>query len=91
MYMHVGPTSGLCSNALAFANANSTFDSVAIVLVFDSKTLYYCCCPIMFIFLVGFVWNKHQKDQYKNLCLQCLNVTVHTKSEANACVNGLLV
>ena len=59
--------------ALAFAFDSSAF---AIALAFDSNafdlikcetnanqmTLYYCCCSIMFIFLVGFVWNKRYSE-----------------------------
>ena len=36
----------------------------------------------MVILLVGFLGNKTQEDQYKNIWLQCLKVTVHTETEA---------
>ena len=56
--------------------------------------LYYCC-SIMFIFLVGFAWNKHQEDQSAKPLIavdlsETVNVTVHTKTEAKPCV-GFLV
>ena len=99
-----------CPAADAFALAFA-FDSSAFALAFDSNAFDWnqmrnkcetnsnqmrlCYCYIMFIFLVGFAWNRSQDDQYKNLLLQCLRLTavnpVHTKTEANPCVNGFLV
>ena len=100
-------TTGLCSNALAFANASA---NAAFALAFDSlwrlhlhlylhlihphlhlhliqmhliesnsnqMPLYYYCF-MMVISLLGFFWNKPEEDQYKNLWLQCLKVTMHT-------------
>ena len=42
----------------------------------NANQMRLCYCYIMYIFLVGFAWNKSQEDQYKNLWLPCLRVTV---------------
>ena len=101
---HLGCIPGLCSNALAFANASANaafalvlafnssamaafalafaFDSSAFALAFDSNaidwnqmrnkcesnaTVLLMLPNLMFILLIGFLWNKHQEDQYKNV------------------------
>ena len=77
--------------ALAFAFDSNACDWIKCETNANQMTLYHGWRSIMFIFLVGFVWNKPQGDQYKNLLLQCMKVRVHTKTEAKPCVNGFLV
>ena len=57
----------------------------------NANQMRRCYCSVMFIFLVGLVWNKPREDLYKNIGLQCRKLKVHTKTEANPCVNGVLV
>ena len=52
------------SSAFAFALAfdSNAFDWIKCETHANQMTLHYCCRSMMFIFLVGFVWNKHQEE-----------------------------
>ena len=63
------------NTAFASENANTAFalafdcpvmDAFALATNANQMPPYYCCST-MFIFLVGFIWNMPQEDQYKTL------------------------
>ena len=83
--------------AHAFAFSSSEF-AIALIFysnAFNSNQLRNKCesnvtvslLSIMCICLVGFIWNKHQEDQYE-LNVQCMKVTVLTHTRGTQCVNG---
>ena len=53
------------SSAFALAFDSNAFDWNQIRIKCESNETVHYCCSIMFIFLVGFVWNKPQEDQHK--------------------------
>ena len=56
------------SSAFSFALAfdSNEFDCIKCETNANQMLLYYCCF-VMVILLVGFIWNKPQEDQYKNI------------------------